>query len=57
MTPIDFGLLVSKDIVKFDSTIHKQIIDLIEKSGTKGMTLNVMSVFIRKVPQLNACKT
>lgn len=27
--------------VKTNTTIHKQIIDLLEESGTKGMTLNV----------------
>ena len=27
--------------IKFNATIHKQIIDLIEESGTKGITLNV----------------
>ncbi len=27
--------------IKFNATIHKQIIDLIEESGTRGMTLSV----------------
>ncbi|KAG7450158.1 uncharacterized protein BT62DRAFT_884415 [Guyanagaster necrorhizus] len=29
--------------VKINTTIHKQIIDLLEESGTKGMTLNELS--------------
>ena len=31
--------------VKMNKTVHKQIIDLLEESGTRGMTLNV-SIFI-----------
>lgn len=38
---IDFPSIPEPNGVKLNITIHKQIIDHLEESGTSGMTLNV----------------
>ena len=44
---------VESGMLKFNITIHKQVMDLLEDSGTKGMTLNVRTIQHNRSP-LNA---
>ncbi|PPQ63697.1 hypothetical protein CVT24_004277 [Panaeolus cyanescens] len=42
--------------VKMNTTVHRQIIELLEESGTTGMTLNVSSHFFPLAGKLNRMK-
>ena len=41
VSPTKIAVEVQPTTIKLNITLHKQMIDLLENAGTKGMTLNV----------------